>query len=93
MERVTQSLTPPMFAKEAVSVTDIDAWIEHTHYLMATMRCEKTRRTALNPDMAVDYDRYLADNLDDIDFYRWLRKLVDVGGVFHVPSPAASHAA
>jgi len=93
MERVTQSLTPPMFAKEAVSVTDIDAWIEHTHYLMATMRCEKTRRTALNPDMAVDYDRYLADNLDDIDFYRWLRRLVDLGGGFHVPAPAASHAA
>ena len=76
-----------------VSVADIDEWIEHAHYLMATMRCERTRRIALNPDMAADYDRYLSDNLDDIDFYRWLRKLVDVGGVFHVPAPAASHAA
>ena len=25
--------------------------------------------------------------------YRWLRRQIDVGGVFHVPAPAASHAA
>jgi hypothetical protein len=43
--------------------------------------------------MAVDYDRYLSDSLNDIDFYRWLRKLVDVDGVFQITAPAASHAA
>jgi hypothetical protein len=93
VERVTQALQPAPFQREPVSVADVDKFIEHTHYLMATMRCERTRRTALNPDMAVDYDRYLKDNLDDIDFYRWLRRLIDLGGVFHVPAPAASHAA
>ena len=92
-ERVKQALQPAPFQREPVSVADVDKFIEHTHYLMATMRCERTRRTALNPDMAVDYDRYLKDNLDDIDFYRWLRRLIDLGGVFHVPAPAASHAA
>jgi len=93
VERVKQALQPAPFQREPVSVADVDKFIEHTHYLMATMRCERTRRTALNPDMAVDYDRYLKDNLDDIDFYRWLRRLIDLGGVFHVPAPAASHAA
>jgi hypothetical protein len=43
--------------------------------------------------MAVDYDRIVDDNVNDIDFYRWLRRQLDVGGVFHIPAPAASHAA
>jgi len=91
-ERVTQSLAPP-FSTAAVSVADIDKWIEHAHYLIDCMRCERTRRVALNPDTAPDYDQYLEGYRNDIDFYRWLRKLVDVGGVFHIPAPAASHAA
>ena len=40
-----------------------------------------------------DYDRMAEGHVNDIDFYRWLRRLMDVGGVFHVPAPAASHAA
>jgi hypothetical protein len=93
VERVTQALQAAPFSTAAVGVAEVDAFIEHAHYLIATMRCERTRRVALNPDMAADYDRYLTDSLNDIDFYRWLRKLVDVGGVFHVPAPATSHAA
>jgi hypothetical protein len=31
--------------------------------------------------------------MGDIDFYRWLRRLLDVGGVFHIPAPVATHAA
>ena len=93
VERVKQALQPASFSTAAVSVADVDAFIEHAHYLIATMRCERTRRVALNPDMAVDYDRYLSDSLNDIDFYRWLRNLVDVGGVFHISAQAASHAA
>jgi hypothetical protein len=93
VERVTQSLTPPMFAPVPVSAADIDAWIAAAHESIASLRCERTRRVALNPDTAPDYDQYLDGYRDDIDYYRWLRKLVDVGGVFHVPVPAASRAA
>jgi hypothetical protein len=88
-ERVTQSLAPPMFSKGPVSVTDIDAWIATAHESIASLRCERTRRVALNPDTAPDYDQYLDGYRNDIDYYRWLRKLVDVGGVFHVTAPAA----
>ena len=93
VERVTQALQPACFQREPVSVADVDKFIEQAHYHLATVRCERTRRIALNPDMAKDYDRIVEDNVNDIDFYRWLRWLVDLGGVFHVPAPAASHAA
>ena len=93
VERVTQALQPACFQREPVSVADVDKFIEHAHYLLATARCERTRRAALNPDMGQDYDRMAKDHIDDIDFYRWLRRQIDVGGVFHVPTPAASHAA
>jgi hypothetical protein len=43
----------------------------------------------LNPDTSSDYDQYLDGYRDDIDYYRWLRKLVDVGGVFHIAGHAA----
>ena len=87
-ERVTQSLSRP-FPRAPVSIADIDAWIAHAHESIASLRCERTRRVALNPDTAGDYDQYLDEYRNDIDYYRWLRKLVDVGGVFHVPAPAA----
>ena len=93
VERVTQALQSAPFQREPVSVADVDEFIEHAHYLLATARCERTRRAALNPDMGQDYDRMAKDHIDDIDFYRWLRRQIDVGGVFHVPAPAASHAA
>lgn len=85
VERVQQALQPAPFQREPVSVADIDKFIEHAHYLIATARCERTRRAALNPDMGQDYDQMYNDHMGDIDFYRWLRRLVDVGGVFHVP--------
>ena len=86
-ERVTQSLTPPMFAKAAVSVADVDQWIATAHKSIASTRCERTRQVALNSDTAPDYDQYLDGYRDDIDFYRWLRRLVDVAGVFYIPVP------
>jgi len=86
VERVKQALQPAPFQREPVSVADVDKFIEHAHYLIATARCERTRRAALNPDMGQDYDRMYNDHVADIDFYRWLRRLVDVGGVFHIPA-------
>jgi len=93
VERVKQALLPAPFQREPVSVADVDQFIEHAHYLLATARCERTRRAALNPDMGQDYDRMAKDHLDDIDFYRWLRRQIDAGGVFHISAPATSHAA
>ena len=92
VERVKQALQPAPFQREPVSVADVDKFIEHAHYLLATARCERTRRAALNPDMAVDYDRMAKDHIDDIDFYRWLRRQIDLGGVFHVPATKNSPA-
>jgi len=92
VERVKQALQPAPFQREPVSVADVDKFIEHAHYLIATARCERTRRAALNPDMGQDYDRMYNDHVADIDFYRWLRRQIDVGGVFHIPA-AASNAA
>ena len=93
VERVKQALLPAPFQREPVSVADVDKFIEHAHWHLDTLRCERTRRGALNPDMGADYDRMAEGHVNDIDFYRWLRRLMDVGGVFHIPAPAASHAA
>ena len=94
VERVKQALKPAPFQREPVSVADVDQFIERAHWHLDTLRCERTRRGALNPDMGADYDRMAEGHVNDIDFYRWLRRLMDVGGVFHIPAPAAeSHAA
>ena len=93
VERVKQALLPAPFQREAVSVADVDKFIEHAHYLIATARCERTRRAALNPDMGQDYDRMYNDHMGDIDFYRWLRRQIDVGGVFHVSAAEKATAA
>jgi hypothetical protein len=84
VERVKQALQPAPFQHEPVSVDDVDNFIERAFWHLDTLRCERTRRGALNPDMGADYDRMAEGHVNDIDFYRWLRRHVDVGGVFHV---------
>ena len=93
VERVKQCLTPPPFSKAPVSVADIDAWIEQSHQSYNTIRCEATRRIALNHRAAPEYERFLTGHRDDIEFYLWLRNLLDAGGVFHIPATAAGNAA
>ncbi len=90
VERVKQALKPAPFQREPVSVADMDGFIEHAHHLLEHVRCERTRRGALNPDMGQDYERMAEGHVNDIDFYRWLRRLVGVGGIFHIPAPAAA---
>ena len=51
VERVKQALLPAPFQREPVSVADVDKFIEHAHWHLDTLRCERTRRVALNPDM------------------------------------------
>jgi hypothetical protein len=86
IERVKDSLHP-MFSMGPVSIADVDKFIEQAHFYITSARCEQTRRTALNSDLFGDYDRLIGGNLDDIDYYRWLRRQIDVGGPLHVPSP------
>jgi hypothetical protein len=86
VDRVTQALQPAPFQRQPVSIADVDEFIEQAHYLIATARCERTRRAALNPDMGKDYERMYNNHVDDIDFYRWLRRQIDVKGPFYIPA-------
>lgn len=64
---------------------DIDRWIEAAHEQLAGLFHERVKRLALNADMHQDFDRWVGQQKDDIDYYRWLRSLVAEGGVFHIP--------
>jgi len=93
-ERVKNALNPTwVLRKEPVGPATLDAQIEEAHRQIAVLQDTRCQAVAANPDTAGDYDRYIAEHRADIDFYRWLRRLVDVGGVFHIPADAASEAA
>ena len=84
-ERVTHALSASWVAStKTVTPATIDAQIEDAHRQIARTQDTRCQAVALNPDTAPDYDRYLQEYRNDIDFYRWLRKLVDVGGVFYL---------
>ena len=76
--------------EEAVAPAHLDAQIEEAHRQIATLQDTRCQAVVANPDTAGDYDRYIAEHRADIDFYRWLRRLVDVGGVFHIPATKAA---
>jgi len=84
-ERVTHALSASWVAStKTVTPATIDVQIEDAHRQIATTQDTRCQAVALNPDTAPDYDRYIQEYRNDIDFYRWLRKLVDVGGVFYL---------
>jgi len=90
-ERVKNALNPTWVSrKEPVGPATLDAQIEEAHRQIAVLQDTRVQAVAANPDAAQDYDRYLAEHRADIDFYRWLRRLVDVGGVFHIPAAASN---
>jgi len=90
-ERVKNALNPTwVLRKEPVGPATFDAQIEEAHRQIAVLQDTRCQAVVANPDTAADYDRYLAEHRADIDFYRWLRRLVDVGGVFHIPAPKAA---
>ena len=69
---------------KAVTPATLDAQIEEAHQRITTMQDTHCQAVVVNPDTAQDWDRYIAETRDDIDFYRWLRRLVDVGNIFHI---------
>ena len=85
-ERVKNALNPTWVLREVpVGPKTLDAQIEVAHRYIAELQDTRCQAIAVNPDVAQDYDSYIAEHRADIDFYRWLRRLVDVGGVFHIP--------
>ena len=86
-QRVANAFSPTWVRRtRPVSPATLDAQIEEAHRQIAMLQDTRCQAVAANPDTAADYDRYIAEHRADIDFYRWLRRLVDVGGVFHVPA-------
>jgi len=90
-ERVKNALSDSWLRRaDPVSTAILDAQIEEAHRQIAVLQDTRCQAVVANPDTGTDYDRYLAEHRADIDFYRWLRRLVDVGGVFHIPTPKAA---
>lgn len=90
-ERVKNALSDSWLRRTSpVSTATLDAQIEEAHRQIAILQDTRCQAVAANPDTAGDYDRYLAEHRADIDFYRWLRRLVDVGGVLYLPSPQSA---
>jgi hypothetical protein len=85
-ERVTNALSNTWFKREPVTPATLDAQIEEAHRQIAKLQDTRCQAVVANPDVGPDYDRYLEGHRNDIDFYRWLRRLVDVGEVFHIPA-------
>ncbi len=93
-QRVTNALSDSWIVRpRPLCPTDLDAQIEEAHRQIAVLQDTRVQAVVANPDTAVDYDRYIADHRADIDFYRWLRPLVDLGGVFYIPAKAPATAA
>lgn len=85
-ERVANALNPAWVPRnDPVGPAALDAQIAEAHLQIAVLQDARCQAVVVNPDNAQDYDQYIADHRADIDFYRWLRRLVDVGGVFHIP--------
>ena len=93
-QRVANAFSPAWVRREeAMTPAHLDAQIEEAHRQIATLQDTRCQAVIVNPDTAEDYDRCIAEHRADIDFYRWLRRLVDVGGVFHVPANGKATAA
>lgn len=71
------------FGKTATAAEFLDR-IESHHVSIRELQEESTRMTQFNPALKQDYETYIADNKDSIDFYRWLLPHVSAGGVFSI---------
>jgi len=86
VDRLKDSLSESYFRRPcAVGVQQVDEWIEEAHHRIARGQNHANMLVGTNPDLLADIDRALAEQWNNIDFYRWLRPLVDVGGVFYIP--------
>ena len=59
-------------------------WIEAAHRRLARFRSDAIRRVAMNRDTVEDFEQVEREFHDLVDFYRWIRPHVSLGGVFYV---------
>jgi hypothetical protein len=86
IERVKNALSPDWFRGAGpCTVAKVQAWIEESHRTIQRMSCDRTRAATVSPTCVQDWDRLIADQTDNIEFYRWLEPLVAPGGVFFNP--------
>lgn len=72
--------------KWIVTAETIDEIIKREHIEIKVLGEQRVRAIILNPKVAADYDRYVQDHVDSIDFYRWLQPHVSPDGVFYMES-------
>jgi hypothetical protein len=68
----------------------VDAAIAENHKQIKRLYKAMVRAVVVNPSVRQDYTGYIQNAIDEIDFYRWLRPHVDVGGVFYVNGAASA---
>lgn len=84
-ERVAHALSPDWVMRQRpLTPADLDAQIEEAHRQIAVLQDTRCQAVTARPDNVGDYDRYIDGHRADIDFYRWLRRHIDVGGVFYI---------
>lgn len=89
-ERLERILKPEWHRVMTAEI--VDQMIAEHHKSIAQLQEEMPKAVVLNPSVRSDYDGYINNRKEDIDFYRWLRPLVDAGGVFYVESEKAAAA-
>jgi len=67
-----------------VSPEMIAEWLDAAHEQIAVYQEERFKAVALNPKLAQDYDRYIEDAKETIDWFRWVETLIEEEGVFYV---------
>lgn len=80
--RLTEFMQPQW--GKAVTVEAVDEMITNSHKMIRKMEEARVKSAAMNPDHGLDYDIYIANGLGDLDFYRWVRPMVEPGGVFYL---------
>lgn len=78
-----QEALKPEWGK-ALTTALVDDVIAENHKQIKRLYKAMVRAVVVNPSVRQDYTGYIQHRIDDVDFYRWLRPHVDVGGVFYL---------
>jgi hypothetical protein len=78
-----QDVLKPIWGRTLTAATADDA-IQENHKQIKRLYKAMVRAVIVNPSTRQDYTAFIQNAIDDIDFYRWLRPHVDVGGVFYL---------
>lgn len=80
--RLTEFMQPSW--GKAVTAESINAMIANSHDTIRKMEEARVKSVAMNPAHGLDYDIFIAGAMGDLDFYRWVRPLVEPSGVFYL---------